>query len=134
METDVVVIGGGGARPGGGSGLELPGVWVTVVEMGDVATGTSGRYHGQLHTGARYVVSDLKSARECWQEHTTIRKVAPHVLDDTGGLFVLPPSDDEGFVGKWLRGCEAVGIPVQELTTSEALRSEPLVHPKIGRA
>jgi glycerol-3-phosphate dehydrogenase len=36
---------------------------VTLVEMGDVATGTSGRYHGQLHTGARYVTSDLKRRR-----------------------------------------------------------------------
>jgi hypothetical protein len=33
------------------------------------------------------VASDLKSAKECWQEHTTIRKVALHVLDDTGGLL-----------------------------------------------
>jgi glycerol-3-phosphate dehydrogenase len=134
METDVVVIGGGATGLGVAWDLTLRGLRVTLVEMGDVATGTSGRYHGQLHTGARYVVSDLKSARECWQEHTTIRKVAPHVLDDTGGMFVLSPSDDEGYVDEWLEGCEATGIPVQELTTSEALRSEPLVHPKIGRA
>src|ERR671917_2294432 len=129
METDVVVIGGGATGTGVAWDLTLRGLRVTLVEMGDVATGTSGRYHGQLHTGARYVVSDPKSARECWQEHTTIRKVAPHVLDDTGGLFVLPPSDDEGFVGNWLRGCEAVGIPVQEIPSSEALHREPLVHP-----
>jgi glycerol-3-phosphate dehydrogenase len=135
METDVVVIGGGATGTGVVAwDLTLRGLRVTLVEMGDVATGTSGRYHGQLHTGSRYVASDLKSAKECWQEHTTIRKVAPHVLDDTGGMFVLCPSDDEGYVDDWLEGCEAAGIPVQELTTTEALRSEPLVHPKIGRA
>ena len=79
-------------------------------------------------------MSDLNSARECWQEHKTIRKVAPHVLEDTGGMFVLSPSGDEGFVDDWLAGCEAAGIPAEELTTSEAQRREPLVHPKIGRA
>ena len=134
METDVVVIGGGATGTGVAWDLTLRGLRVTLVEMGDVGTGTSGRYHGQLNTGARYVVSDLKSARECWQEHKTIRRVAPHVLDDTGGMFVLSPSDDEGYVDDWLEGCEAAGIPAQELTTSEALRREPLVHPKIGRA
>jgi glycerol-3-phosphate dehydrogenase len=56
------------------------------------------------------------------------------VLDDTGGMFVLSPSDDEGYVDDWLEGCKEAGIPVQEITTSEALRREPLVHPKIGRA
>jgi glycerol-3-phosphate dehydrogenase len=50
------------------------------------------------------VASDLKSAKECWQEHTTIRKVALHVLDDTGGLFVLSPSDAEGYVDDCLGG------------------------------
>jgi glycerol-3-phosphate dehydrogenase len=134
METDVVVIGGGATGTGVAWDLTLRGLRVTLVEMGDVATGTSGRYHGQLHTGARYAASDLKSARECWQEHTTIRKIAPHVLEDTGGMFVLSPSDDEGYVDDWLKGCEAAGISAEELITSEALRREPLVHPKIGRA
>ena len=56
------------------------------------------------------------------------------MLDDTGGMFVLSPSDYEGYVDDWLEGCEAAGIPAQELTTSEALRRELLVHPKIGCA
>ncbi len=134
METDVAVIGGGATGLGMAWDLTLRGLRVTLVEMGDVATGTSGRYHGQLHTGARYATSDTKSARECWQEHKTVRKVAPHAVEDTGGMFVLSPSDDEGFVGDWLRGCETVGIPVQEIPSSEARRREPLIHPETKRA
>ena len=65
METDVVVIGGGATGTGVAWDLTLRGLRVTLVEMGDVATGTSGRYHGQLHTGCRYVTSDLTSAKEC---------------------------------------------------------------------
>ena len=134
METDVVVIGGGATGTGVAWDLTLRGLRVTLVDMGDVATGTSGRYHGQLHAGCRYVTSDLTLAKECWQEHKTIRKIVPHAVEDTGGMFVLPPSDDEGFVGNWLRGCEAVGIPVQEIPSSESLRREPLIHPGTKRA
>jgi glycerol-3-phosphate dehydrogenase len=72
METDVVVIGGGAAGLGVAWDLTLHGLRVTLVEMGDVGTGTSSRDHGRLHTGSRYAASDLKSAKKCWQEHTTI--------------------------------------------------------------
>lgn len=133
METDVVVI--GGATTGSGTARDLTprGLNVTLVEMGDVATGTSGRYHGLLHTGARYVASDLVGAQECFREHTTIRQIVPHAVDDTGGLFVLSPSHDEAFVDSWFEGCEAANIPVREIGASEALRREPLVHPRIRR-
>ena len=134
METDVVVIGGGVTGSGVAWDLALRGVDVTLVEMGAVGTGTSGRYHGLLHTGARYAASDLTSARECFQEHTTIRRVAPHVLDDTGGLFVLSPDDDEEFVADWAAGCEAANIPVREISVGEALRREPLLHKETRRA
>ena len=134
METDVVVIGGGATGSGVAWDLTLRGLSVTLIEMGDVGTGTSGRYHGLLHTGSRYVASDLTSARECWQEHNTIRRVVPHAVDDTGGIFVLSPPDEESFVEDWLEGCEAAGIPAQELEVSEALRREPLLHPEIRRA
>lgn len=133
-ETDVVVIGGGATGCGVAWDLALRGLDVVLVEMGDVATGSSGRYHGLLHSGCRYVTSDGKSARECSHEQGVIRRVAPHVVDDTGGLFVLSPSDDEGFVGPWLEGCEAAGIQTGEIGVSEALRREPLLHKGIRRA
>lgn len=133
-ETDVVVIGGGATGCGVAWDLALRGLDVTLVEMGDVATGTSGRYHGLLHSGSRYVTSDLKSARECNREQNVIRRIAPHVVDDAGGLFVLSPSDDEGFIEPWLEGCEAAGIPAGEIGVSEALQREPLVHKGIRRA
>lgn len=98
METEVLVVGGGVTGAGVAWDLSLRGVDVALVEMGDVGTGTSGRYHGLLHTGSRYAASDLSSARECIQEHNVVRRVASHVLDYTGVLFVLSPADDESFV------------------------------------
>lgn len=134
MEVDVVVIGGGATGSGVAWDLTLRGLSVALVEMGDVATGTSGRYHGLLHTGARYAASDLESAKECYQEHTVIREIAPHAVDDTGGLFVLSPKDDESFIETWLKGCRGAGIPVEEIPVKEALEREPLVHKGIRHA
>jgi glycerol-3-phosphate dehydrogenase len=134
VETEVLVVGGGVTGAGVAWDLSLRGVDVALVEMGDVGTGTSGRYHGLLHTGSRYAASDLSSARECIQEHNAVRRVAPHVLDDTGGLFVLSPADDESFVEDWTAGCKAAGIPVQEVGVSEALSREPLLHKGTRRA
>lgn len=133
METDVVVIGGGATGLGVAWDLALRGIRVVVVEMGDVVTGTSGRYHGLLHTGARYAVSDQESAAECYHEHQIMRRIAPHVLEDTGGLFVLTPADDEAFVGHWVTACGEVGIPHQELSVAEARRREPALSQALSR-
>ena len=134
METDVVVIGGGATGTGVAWDLALRGARVVLAEMGNIATGTSGRYHGLLHSGARYCASDLRSAQECLQENTIIRRIAPQALEDTGGLFVLAPPDDEAFVDKWIEGCKGAAIPSNEISTSEALQREPLLHPGIKRA
>lgn len=128
---DALVIGGGATGLGTAWDLALRGVDVAVAEMGDVVTGTSGRYHGLLHTGARYAVSDVDSAQECWDEHQTIRRIAPGAVDDTGGLFVRTPSDDEAFVPAWVEACAQVGIPTEELSPDEARRREPALSSEI---
>lgn len=131
MERDVLIIGGGATGLGVAWDLALRGLRVAVAEMGDVVTGTSGRYHGLLHTGARYAVSDSNSARECWQEHQIIRRIAPAAVDDTGGLFVLAPADDADFVPAWLAACAQAGIPTEEISLEEARRREPALNPEI---
>jgi glycerol-3-phosphate dehydrogenase len=132
--TDVLVVGGGATGLGIAWDLTLRGLSVVLVEMGDLSSGTSGRYHGLLHSGARYVVSDAETARECIQENAILRRIAPHTIDDTGGLFVLAPGDDPVFVEKWLAGCRATGVPVRELSVREAREREPMLHPGILRA
>ena len=36
-----------------------------LVERVDLGQGTTGRFHGLLHSGGRYVTSDPRSATEC---------------------------------------------------------------------
>jgi len=134
LETDVVVVGGGVTGVAVLRDLALRGVHAVLVERFDLGTGTSGRWHGLLHSGARYAVRDQESARECIEENTTLRRIAPHTIEDVGGLFVLLPGDDEAYAGKFVEGCRASGIPTEELSSAAAHRREPLLAPDLKLA
>lgn len=133
LTTDVLVIGGGATGAGVLRDLALRGIRATLVEKGDLTHGTTGRYHGLLHSGGRYVVKDQASARECAQENTILRRIMPHCLEDTGGFFVLTPADDESYVERFLQGCRETGVAVEEIPVREALRRERLLNPRISR-
>ena len=134
METDVVVVGGGVTGVAVLRDLALRGVHAVLVERFDLGTGTSGRWHGLLHSGARYAVRDQESARECIEENTTLRRIAPHTIEDIGGLFVLLPGDDEAYAEQFVEGCRASGIPTEELSAAASHRREPLLAPDVRLA
>jgi len=134
LETDVVVVGGGVTGVAVLRDLALRGVDAVLVERFDLGTGTSGRWHGLLHSGARYAVRDQESARECIDENTILRRVAPHTIEDVGGLFVLLPGDDEGYAAQFVEGCRASGIATEELSAAAARRREPLLAPDVKLA
>jgi glycerol-3-phosphate dehydrogenase len=134
LETDVVVVGGGVTGVAVLRDLALRGVDAVLVERFDLGTGTSGRWHGLLHSGARYAVRDQESARECIEENTILRRIAPHTIEDIGGLFVLLPGDDEAYAGRFVEGCRASGIPTEELSAAAARRHEPLLAPDVKLA
>ena len=105
-----------------------------LVERGDLGTGTSGRYHGLLHSGGRYVVKDPLAARECIAENVVLRRIASATIEDTGGLFVTTPDDDPAYADRFVDACRKAGVPVEEAPTSEVLKAEPLLNPLISRA
>jgi glycerol-3-phosphate dehydrogenase len=131
METDVLIIGGGATGGGIAWDLALRGVRVVLAEMGDLATGTSGRYHGLLHSGARYAVRDPESAKECIDENLILRRIAPEAIEDTSGFFVLCPGDDPGYVDTWLRACAQSGIETRPVSMGEALKRERILNPRL---
>ena len=98
------------------------------------ASGTSGRFHGLLHSGGRYVVKDPDAAKECAHENGIVRTVAADCVEDTGGLFVTTPFDDPEYADKFAAGCRASGVPCEEIDPAEARRSEPRLNPDISRA
>jgi glycerol-3-phosphate dehydrogenase len=104
---------------------------VTVLDRAGVASGSTGHNQAQLHSGARYAVSDPESARECIRENWILRRIQPEVLELNDGLFVA--IDDRGMTYRktFLEACEACDIPVRELTVDDVLKMEPLLNPHI---
>ncbi len=130
---DVIVIGGGATGGGTALDLALRGLRVALVERADLTDGTSGRYHGLLHSGGRYAVRDPESARECIQENRLLRKIVPHGIEDTGGFFVQTPDDDPEYAEKWIAACRECGIETEEISPAQALKAEPALNPAIRR-
>jgi glycerol-3-phosphate dehydrogenase len=127
------VIGGGATGTGVVRDLAMRGFDALLVEKRDLTHGTTGRYHGLLHSGGRYVVKDTQAAVECIQENRILRRIMPHCLEDTGGFFVVTPWDDPEYAPRFLEGCHQAGIPVEEVPTGQMLREEPLLNPDISR-
>ena len=134
LQTEVLVVGGGGTGAGIAWDAALRGYDVILVDRADLAEGTSGRFHGLLHSGGRYVVKDPIAARECVEENAIVRGVASAAIEDTGGLFVTTPDDDPAYGDQFLAGCAEAGLPTEEIDVAEALRREPMLNPGIKRA
>jgi glycerol-3-phosphate dehydrogenase len=134
LRTDVLVIGGGATGAGVLRDAAMRGFDAVLVERGDLATGTTGRFHGLLHSGARYVVKDPKAAVECIHENRVLRQIAADCIEDTGGLFVTTPLDEPEYADEFVAGCRACDVPVEEISVAEALYREPRLNPAISRA
>jgi glycerol-3-phosphate dehydrogenase len=125
LETQVVIIGGGATGTAVLRDLAMRGVNAVLVERGNLAEGTSGNFHGLLHSGGRYAVKDPPAAEECIHENRILRRIAPQAIEDTGGFFVVLTDEDEAFLPRFLEGCSRVGIPTEVLSASQALQEEP---------
>ena len=133
VETQVLVIGGGATGTGVIRDLAMRGLDAILVEKRDLAHGTTGRYHGLLHSGGRYAVKDPKTAAECIQENQILRRIMPHCIEDTGGFSVTTPWDNPDYGDEFVAGCEQAHIPVEEISIDQMLRQEPFLNPKISR-
>jgi glycerol-3-phosphate dehydrogenase len=133
-QPHVLIVGGGGTGGALAHDLTLRGVKVTLVERGEVTSGTTGRHHGLLHSGARYAVGDRESAIECIEENTILRRICPGSFEENDGLFVAITDEDMEYLEPFLKGCADCRIPTQTLTPDEALRLEPLLNPELKAA
>lgn len=130
----VLIVGGGGTGGALAHDLVLRRLRVTLVERGEFTSGTTGRHHGLLHSGARYAVNDRESAVECIEENAILRRIAPGSFEENDGLFVAITDEDTEFLPSFLEGCAASGISARQLTPHEALRLEPRLNPQLRAA
>lgn len=134
LSYDIVVIGGGVTGVGIARDAAMRGFSVALLERADLAQGTSARYHGLLHSGGRYVVTDPKSATECAAENATLRRIHPDAVEETGGLFVSVDGDDEEWPERFIQGGQATGVEIEEISPTQARQCEPRLNPRISRA
>ena len=125
METQVLIIGGGATGTGLARDLALRGVQCIVAERWDINAGASGANHGLLHSGARYVSTDPTVTKECREESELLKRLAPHCIENTGGLFVAVEGDDEKYVADFPHLCSRCSIPVRALDIKDARELEP---------
>jgi glycerol-3-phosphate dehydrogenase len=130
----IVIIGGGGTGGALAHDLTLRGFKVSLFERGEFLSGTTGRHHGLLHSGARYAVHDPVAARECIEENAILRRIAPEGLEQNDGLFVAINESDLDYRRKFLKSCRDCGITTTELTAEQALAIEPALNPELKLA
>ena len=125
----VAVIGGGGTGAAVTHDLALRGFDCVLFERGELTSGTTGRHHGQLHSGARYAVGDLEIARECAREVAILRRIAGESIEMNYGLFLALSDDDEAYAVRFCEACTAAGIANRRISAEQALRHEPRINP-----
>ncbi len=136
MGTDlqVIVIGGGATGVGIARDLAMRGFEVDLVDRGGLSSGTTGRMHGLLHSGARYANGDPDSAADCLAENRVLRDIAGQFVEVSGGLFVQGPGDDPAYFEAKAEACAAAGIPAERASGTEARQTEPTLSRDIERA
>ena len=133
LDTDVVVIGGGATGAGVVRDCAMRGFSTVLLERADIGQGTSARYHGLLHSGGRYVISDPESATQCAEENAIVKRINADAVEDTGGMFVLTPNDPEDFAERFLPAALETGVACEEITVGQARREEPRLNPATKR-
>jgi glycerol-3-phosphate dehydrogenase len=134
LTTQVLIIGGGVTGTGLARDLSFRGISCLVLEMDTINSGASGRNHGLLHSGARYVSSDPAAAKECKKEGDVLKAIAPHCIEQTQGLFVAVREDPEDYIAAFPGLCKNAAIPCEPLDIKEALELEPALSKEIVAA
>jgi glycerol-3-phosphate dehydrogenase len=134
LETEVLIIGGGVTGTGIMRDLALRGIRSLLIDKRDLCAGASGGNHGLLHSGARYVSTDLDAAMECHRENSLLKQLAPQCIETTGGLFVAVEGDSVEFAEQFPVLCRNAGIDCEELSPGAARKLEPLLSDKLFKA
>jgi glycerol-3-phosphate dehydrogenase len=126
-----VIVGGGGTGGALAHDLTLRGLRVTLVERGELTSGTTGRHHGLLHSGARYATTDRASAVECIAENKILRRICPGSFEENDGLFVAITDEDAEYESEFVEACWQCAVPTARLDREAALRMEPGLNPAL---
>lgn len=131
-DVQVVIVGGGATGTGVARDLALRGTSVVLVEKDGLGSGTTGRCHGLLHSGARYAVEDPEAAAECIAENRVLKRIGTGCVEDVGGLFVALSDEDLAYLERLKPALAAVGIACRELAPAEVKAEEPGISSQVA--
>lgn len=106
-DVDVLIIGGGINGAGIARDAARRGLSVALVEMKDIAYGTSSRSSKLVHGGLRYLEQlEFSLVFESVSERRILADIAPHLVNPLGFMFPVYGSSRRGMrevsVGMWL--------------------------------
>lgn len=129
----IAIIGGGGTGAALAYDLTLRGFSVVLLEQGELSSGTTGRHHGQLHSGARYAVGDRLIAKECMEECFILKHIVPETIEYNGGLFIATNDEEADYAPQFIEACNEAEIPAREIAVQLARSMEPIINPAAKR-
>ncbi len=137
-EVDLLVIGGGIVGAGVARDASRRGLSVAVVEMGDLASGTSSRSSKLVHGGLRYLEQyELGLVFESVSERRILMDLAPHLVNPLGFLFPVYRGSKHNLLviraGMWLYdGLSLFRSPKRhrQLSPADVEREEPALKQK----
>ena len=132
---DVLIVGGGITGVGIALDAASRGLKVALIEMQDIASGTSSRSTKLVHGGLRYLKQlEIKEVATLGKERAIVYEIGPHI---TTPIHMLLPFHQEGTFGKFTT---SVGLQVYDwlasvkkeerrkmLTVEQTLQQEPLI-------
>lgn len=137
-DVDILIIGGGINGAGIARDAARRGLRTALVEMSDLAFGTSSRSSKLVHGGLRYLENmEFSLVFEAVSERRILMDIAPHLVNPLGFLFPIYDSSRQGLLtlraGMWLYdGLSLFRSPKlhRSLTPKGVAEEEPLLRQK----
>ncbi len=127
----ILIIGAGIAGLYAALDANLRGAECTIIDKGQIGSGTTGKATGLLHSGARYAVSDPTVAELCSLENPVYKNNFPFAVGKGPGLFVTLDDADPSYIDKFEKGIKSIGIPIHKINRTRALQIEPFLSPEV---
>lgn len=133
QSPDIVIIGGGVTGTSIAFHLSRKGVPVTLVEAGDLASGSSGSCDGLVFMQSKKPGIHLLLAMESLKRFSTLQAELPVDIEfrQTGGRVIIQRDEEYPAMEKFVRAQREIGLDVSLMDRESTLSAEPFLSPEI---